>query len=403
MVIKLDKVEVLKKFFGYDSFRGDQASIIDSLIDDNDIVVIMATGGGKSLCYQIPAIISNKLTIVVSPLISLMVDQVRELKIKKIAAEYINSTLNSYEIKLVNKKIKNGLVKLLYISPERLLNKNFISTIKEIDIKYLIIDEAHCISLWGHDFRQSYQDIVEFINMLKYRPVIGAFTATANYHVILDIKKCLDLKKCKIFTSSSDRPNIFYRIIKTQKKFKIMVKYLLNHYNKCGIIYTLTIKDATNIYNFLKGLNFDVGIYHGSLESKDKKIMQDSFINNKIKLMVATNAFGMGINKVDIDFVIIYSIPISLEELQQQLGRCARDNRYGEGIILFDKKDISTCEYFLKENHDISSKLLKRRYHNLKEVINLINSSCCIHQKISKYFNESIKPCLTMCSNCKKK
>lgn len=406
MVMEMDKFVILKEVFNYEEFRGNQAEIIDSLIGGVDTIAILPTGGGKSICFQIPALLKDGLTIVITPLISLMQNQVQELKKRRIKAEFITSELEYIEINDIVQKVLLEEIKILYISPERIENETFCNVFKDILVDYVIIDEAHCISIWGNDFRLSYQSIKIFINKLKSRPTIGAFTATANKKVINDIVKILDLKNENIFKSSFDRKNLYYQVVNTKNKMSYITKFLLKN-DKLGIIYTLTRKDAETLYAKLKILGFKVGIYHGGMETDEKLKNLNYFMNDEINIMVATNAFGMGINKPDIRYVINYSLPLSLEDLSQQQGRCSRDGEEGVCVLLFDSNDISSCEYFIKKTNstdkNIKSQLVKEKYKQLKSVIEYATSGKCLRHSILKYFEENSKVNCYNCSKCLKK
>ena len=403
----MNKFEVLNSYYGYDSFRGNQEEIINSLIDRRNVIAVMATGGGKSICFQIPAILSSGITLVITPLISLMQNQVDELKIRKIAAEYISSEMDYLEINNVIEKVKNNKVKLLYISPERIENERYCAIFSSLDISYLILDEAHCISIWGNDFRPSYQAIIKLINSLNTKPTIGAFTATANKKVISDIERILVLDDYDIYKSGFDRKNLFYNVVHTKYKDSFLIKFLLSHTEEVGIIYTLTRKDCMKVYSLLKSYCFKVGVYHGGMEAKDKEENLKSFMEESIKIMVATNAFGMGINKPNIRYVINYSLPMSIEDLSQQSGRCSRDGEEGVCYLLFDPGDIKSCEYFIKETKakpkELQKELIKEKYKQLKSVIDYATTDKCLHQKMVSYFGGLAKNKCFMCSNCIKK
>jgi len=404
-VIFLDKLQALKYYFGYETFRNNQEEIIDSLLEKKDTIAILNTGGGKSICFQIPALISSGITIVITPLISLMHNQVGELKKNKIKAEYITSEMGFLEINSIIKRIKKRGISLLYISPERMENSQFCAIFKNVEVSYLIVDEAHCISVWGNDFRPSYKAIKLFINSLDKRPTIGAFTATANKRVVDDIAFFLDMNYPDVYKSSFDRKNLYYFVVKTKRKFDYLIKYLLKS-NGIGIIYTVTRKEANYLYEKLIEFGFNVGIYHGGLDASLKDKNLKLFMEEKIKIMVATNAFGMGINKPNIRYVINYSIPLSIEDLSQQSGRCSRDNEYGECILLFDPLDIKTCEYFIKktkcETKELEQEIKKVKYSQLRSVIDYATNNKCLHYNLVSYFGEMIKKKCFMCSNCAK-
>ncbi len=403
----MNKYNILKSMYGYSEFRNPQEEVIDSILSLTDTIAIFQTGGGKSICFQIPALLLNGLTIVISPLISLMIDQNRELRQNNIKSAYLNSSLDYNEIKKIYTDLNSNKIKILYTSPEKLLNKEFLSVILKLNIAQISIDEAHCISVWGHDFRPSYQNIANFIEKLKKRPVISAFSATANNEVINDIINVLKLNKPNIYKSSFDRKNLFYKVIKVKNKDFYLLNYLKNNIEKSGIIYALTIKEVLHLSNYLSKY-FEVIIYHGMLENNIKLKNQNDFINGSKKILIATNAFGMGINKSNIRFVINYSLPSSMEDLSQQSGRCSRDNEYGECIILYDYNDIKCSEYFIsnsiKNIKNIKEKynLKKTKYKNIKNVINYCLTSKCLHYSLALYFEEKLNKKCNMCSNCMK-
>ena len=402
----MDKLETLNYYFGYNSYRGNQEEIIDSLLSKNDTLAILPTGGGKSICFQIPALMRSGITIVITPLISLMQNQVEELKRRKIFAEYITGEMENFAINNVISKLKNNKIKLLYISPERLENERYRAVFLDLDISYIIVDEAHCVSVWANDFRPSYKQIKLLIDSLPNRPTVGAFTATANKKVIDDIESILGLNNLNIFKDSFDRKNLFYSVYKPKNKMNFLIKYLLSHEFEDIIVYTITRKDTEYIYEKLKKLNFKVGLYHGQLDANLKEQMQQKFMNGTYNIMVATNAFGMGINKPNIRHVINYALPLSMEDLSQQSGRCSRDGEYGHCILLFNEEDIKTCEYFIKKtkacSKELEKELIKDKYRQLKSVINYATTKNCLHHVMLDYFGQMSKNKCFMCSNCKK-
>ena len=403
----MDKYSILKDIYGYSDFRGNQADIIDSLIRKKDTIAILATGGGKSICFQIPALLASGITLVITPLISLMQNQVEELKRRKISAEYITSEMEYYEVKKVIDSIENNKIKILYISPERLENERYCAIFSNIDISYIIVDEAHCVSVWGQDFRPSYHSIKKLISSLENRPTIGAFTATANRKVIDDIESVLGMEDMNVYKSGFDRPNLFYSVYKPKDKMKFLLKQLLIYPMDIFLIYTVTRKEATHVYQKLKNLGFNPGLYHGGLESQEKEKCLKKFMNEEHKIIVATNAFGMGINKPNIRHVINYSLPLSMEDLSQQSGRCSRDGEEGECILLFDEDDIKVCEYFIKQtkcpDKKTEKELIKDKYRQLKSVITYATTSKCLHHIMLDYFHEMSKSKCFMCNNCVKK
>jgi len=401
-----DKNEILKSFFGFDKLKPEQAQIIDSVLSNKDTIGLLPTGFGKSICFSLPALLLDGITIVITPLIALMADQVNNLKKKFIKAEYINSLQNDYEKEVIYQKIKNNKNKILFVAGERLLTNKFLEAIKNIEISMIVFDEAHTL-LWSEDFRQALARIPDFIKKLKKRPVILALTATATKITVNKINNLLSLDNPKIVIGDPDRKNIYYRIIKTSNKERELLSYLSKHKEK-GLIYTVTIKTAEYLYYELKELGYKVGLYHGMLESEEKNRCQELFTNGNINLMIATNAFGMGIDIPDIRFVIEYDLPSSIEDFVQQTGRGSRDGKYAEGVLLFDRRDISTNEYFIEhiKNDNISSKELNQikldRYQMLDKMIEICLTSKCIHQMASIYFGHNHNGKCMMCSNCKK-
>ena len=350
---------------------------------------------------------ASGITLVVTPLISLMQNQVLELKKIKIQAEYITSEMDNFQINNVLKKVLENKIKLLYISPERIENKRYNAIFSTLDISYIIVDEAHCVSVWGNDFRPSYQHIKSLIKNLKTRPTIAAFTATANKKVIDDIEKILELKDVNIFKSGFDRPNLFYAVYMPKNKIDFIIKYLLKYPDEIILIYTITKKDCEMLYSKLKDLNFNVGLYHGGLDSEEKNKCQEKFMKEEYKIIVATNAFGMGINKPNIRHVINYCLPLSMEDLSQQSGRCSRDGEEGRCILLFNEKDISTCEYFIKktdcDSKELKKELIKDKYRQLKSVIDYATTKKRLHHTMVSYFGQMCKSRCFMCANCLKK
>ena len=345
------ELELLEKYYGYKSFRKGQEKIISTIISGNDTLAIMPTGGGKSICYQIPALIFEGLTIVISPLISLMKDQVDTLKDMGIQGEFINSSISSIEENNVIENVRNGKCKILYIAPERLESLNFLNVISECNIAQIAIDEAHCISQWGHDFRTSYRKISGFIKLLKNRPVITAFTATASEEVREDIIKLLTLNDPKVFITGFDRENLFINIIKWGDKKEYLYNYINNNKDASGVIYAATRKDVDKICDELNHNGFSATKYHAGLSEKDRSENQEDFIYDRINIMVATNAFGMGIDKPNIRFVVHYNMPKNLEGYYQEIGRAGRDGEKSECILLFSPQDLLSFYLLIQFSH----------------------------------------------------
>ena len=340
-------LNILKKHYGYKSFRKGQEDIITSILQGEDVLAIMPTGGGKSLCYQIPALCLDGITIVISPLISLMKDQVDSLVTMGINACYINSSLSSEDYNNILQDIINDEYKIIYVAPERLASDEFLNIIKLKEISQIAIDEAHCISQWGHDFRVSYKKIPYFINNLITRPVVTTFTATASTEVRKDIIEMLYLINPKIFLTGFDRDNLYINIIKSPSKKDYMLEYVNHHKSESGIIYAATRKYVEEIHKTLKENSIDTLKYHAGMSNEDRKTAQDMFINDEVNIIIATNAFGMGIDKPDIRWVLHYNMPQSIENYYQEIGRAGRDGEKSECILLFTQDDIHTQKYII--------------------------------------------------------
>lgn len=401
----MKKEDVLYKYFGYTEFRSIQGKAIDSILEGNDTLVIMATGGGKSVVFQIPGIIFPGLTIVISPLISLMSDQVSNLKSRNIKAETINSSVEYFKELEIIDSIKSGELKFLYVSPERLSNKNFIEILKSTNISQLVIDESHCIN-WGLDFRPSYLHIKEFVDSLSNRPVISCFTATASYDVIKMIKNTLSIDP-KVFKSSFDRPNLYYEVIHTKDKKSFLLDFIKKHQESCGIIYTLTRKKAEELFQALIDSGISTSLYHGGLDDDIRRIYQEEFLSGKTNVLVGTNSFGMGIDKPDIRYVINYELPESIEDLSQEQGRCSRDGKPGLCILLYNEADLYINEYFINSiemSLDLSNEEIKRikkiKREKLKDVIGYATTRRCLHEYLVSYFGELYMSYCDNCSNC---
>lgn len=392
-------LDILKKYYGYTSFRKGQEDIINSIINKNDVLAIMPTGGGKSICYQIPSMVLEGITIVISPLISLMKDQVDTLKTMGINATYINSSLGHQEFNEILDNIRDDKYKIIYVAPERLDSYEFINIIRDKNISQVAIDEAHCVSQWGHDFRLSYTKIHYFIENFISRPVVTAFTATASKEVREDIKSSLRLKSPDIYISGFNRENLYINIVKSSSKNKYIIDYLENHKEKSGIIYAATRKDVEKIYDGLEKRGYSVSKYHAGLSKDERDKNQEDFINDKINIMIATNAFGMGIDKPNIRWVIHYNMPQSIENYYQEIGRAGRDNEESECILLFSPGDVHIQQYLI----DISVDNPKRKlfqHEKLQQMKDLIYSNDCYRKSILNYFGDDFEGNCDSCSNC---
>ena len=397
--MNIKPLDVLHKYYGYTSFRKGQENIITSIINKEDVLAIMPTGGGKSICYQVPALCLDGITIVISPLISLMKDQVDALKTMGVKARLINSSLSNSEYSEVLEEIENDECKIIYIAPERLDSMEFVNIIRGKNISQVAIDEAHCVSQWGHDFRVSYKKIPYFINRLDKRPIVTAFTATASNEVREDIINILDLHNPAVYITGFDRENLSINIVKSSSKNKYTLDYVENHKNESGIIYASTRKEVETIYEGLLKRNYSVAKYHAGLSNEARKEYQENFINDDIKIMVATNAFGMGIDKPNIRWVLHYNMPQSIENYYQEIGRAGRDGEDSECVLLFSPGDVHTQKYLVEvgiENPDRK----RVQYKKLQQMVDLVYSNTCYRKNILNYFGETFLEDCNNCSNC---
>ena len=392
-------IKVLNRLFGYKEFRNGQFEIINNILKKRDSFCIMPTGGGKSICYQIPAFIFDGITIVISPLIALMKDQVDNINNIGIKAKYINSTNTLDEVKEIIDMCYLGQVKLLYISPERLKNNYFINAIKTLNISQIAIDEAHCISMWGHDFRKSYRDIDGFVRIFRNRTVVSAFTATATKEVLEDSIKLLNLNNPYIYKGSFDRENLEINVHKEIDKLEFIRDFLKGNEEKSGIIYCLTRKEVEALYDYLNDLNFSVLKYHAGLSDSEKEYYQKSFFNDDKDIMIATNAFGMGIDKENIRFIIHFTFPKNIESYYQEIGRGGRDGEKAVCHLLYSRDDIKRLDYIVNLNYEFNRKEINIK--KLNDMIKFCEYDKCYREYILNYFNEKdITPYCNNCSNC---
>lgn len=403
----MDKYGVLKKYFGYDSFRGEQERIIDCLMQGRDVLGVMPTGAGKSLCYQIPGLLLPGVTLIVSPLISLMKDQVGALVKAGVPAAFVNSTLSSAQLEIVFQRIAEGRYKLIYVAPERLVVPRFLRALEQISVSFLAVDEAHCVSQWGHDFRSAYLSIREFIAALPQRPLLGAFTATATEEVRDDIEVLLGLKEPAIFVSGFDRPNLFFDVRRPQGKFNELLRILQERFGKSGIVYCATRKLVEEVCSRLDTMGYAVTRYHAGLSDGERRKNQDDFLFDRKPLMVATNAFGMGIDKSNVSFVVHYNMPKNIESYYQEAGRAGRDGEPADCILLYEKRDIVINRYFIDHENgsDISDEAVRKRIHDneikqLNDMVHFCTSDQCLRRMILSYFGEKAAEDCGNCGNC---
>lgn len=397
VVTKQQALRMLETYFGYTSFRPAQEAPIASLLRNEDVIGIMPTGAGKSICFQIPALCKAGLTIVFSPLISLMKDQVDGLLVQNIPAALINSTLTQAEFNKTMYEVRSGKIKLLYIAPERLGSNFFCNVLRALPIAQVIVDEAHCISEWGHDFRPSYRLIGEWLNSLPKRPIVGAFTATATKYVENDIKKLLGLDKANVYVTGFDRPNLSFSVIRTPKRMDYVVHYVRQHANENGIIYCATRKDVDRVYENLTRAGIKVGHYHGGLSDEVRREMQNAYADDKLQVMVATNAFGMGIDKSNVRYVLHYQMPRNMKSYYQEAGRAGRDGAPAECILLYSGQDVQVHKYLIEQSIETPERQ-EVELRKLQSMIDYCFCSNCLRKYMLNYFGESTV--WTTCDNC---
>lgn len=391
--------EILNKYYGYNSFRKGQYEIISNILRGRDSFCVLPTGAGKSICYQIPALMFNGITIVISPLISLMKDQVDNLNSNGINARYINSTQKLEVSDEIIELCKKGEVKLLYIAPEKLENEFFKRKLRLLNISQIAIDEAHCVSMWGHDFRKSYGLIAEFIDNLRIRPVVTAFTATATEVVRKDVINLLKLRNPYIYIGSFDRENLEIKLYIEEDKLELAKDIIREREGEAGIIYCATRKEVDGLYYYLKDLGYDVLKYHGGLKDSEKEFYQDEFLNENSNVMIATNAFGMGIDKSNIRYIIHFTIPKNIEGYYQEIGRAGRDGFSAKCYLFFNRADIRTLEYLIYTTVQLNRKEIEIK--KLQQMIDFCETKECLRAFILRYFGEqNIREYCTNCSNC---
>lgn len=400
--------QTLKQYFGYDSLRTGQEELINGILAGHDVLGIMPTGAGKSLCYQLPALMLSGITLVISPLISLMSDQVKALNQAGVHAAYINSSLTENQIGMALSYASQGRYKIIYVAPERLNTPRFLDFACNADISMLTVDEAHCISQWGQDFRPSYLEIAGFLTRLPRRPIVSAFTATATERVKNDIVASLGLNNPVTMVTGFDRPNLFFRVVTRKggsQKDNSIINYVKKHEDESGIIYCATKKNVDKLYTLLNEQGISAGRYHAGLSNDERKQNQEDFTYDRIRVMVATNAFGMGIDKSNVRYVLHYNMPQSLEYYYQEAGRAGRDGEEAECVLFFSKQDIMINKFLLQNKAsagDVASDMQKTAndQRKLQQMINYCETDKCLREFILSYFGDTT-PCIcNKCSNC---
>lgn len=403
---KVNALETLKTYFGYDTFREGQEKIVEAILTNRDVLAIMPTGAGKSICYQIPALILPGITLVISPLISLMQDQVKALNDAGIHAAFINSSLTENQISKALYLAASGRYKIIYVAPERLENYEFLEFAKNVEISMVTVDEAHCISQWGQDFRPSYLKIVEFIKNLPKRPIVSAFTATATEEVKNDILCTLSLEDPEVVITGFDRKNLYYSVENIRRKDEFIMEYIEKHPTESGIIYCATRKNVDNLFELLFKRGVPVTRYHAGLTNETRKKNQDDFIYDRTPVIIATNAFGMGIDKSNVRYVIHYNMPQSMENYYQEAGRAGRDGENSQCILLFSLQDVM-IDRMLLDNKDFSDVdeedeylIRQRDIRRLQTMEGYCKTTGCLRNYILEYFGEKTSGPCDNCGNC---
>lgn len=405
----MDKQSALYKYFGHTTFRPGQETLIDAILSGRDAMGIMPTGGGKSLCYQIPAILLQGVTLVISPLISLMKDQVAALRENGVEAAFLNSSLGAEQFRSACQKIRSSSCKLVYVAPERLENQRFLALIRELDVSMVAVDEAHCISQWGQDFRPSYLRIPKFVENLPHRPVLSAFTATATQEVRSDIVRLLELNDPVVVVTGFDRPNLFFDVKQPKDKLAALKTFLSKHPGQSGIVYCSTRNKVEQVCDALNAQGFSTTRYHAGLSDEERRENQTDFQFDRKLIMVATNAFGMGIDKSNVNFVIHYNMPKSLEAYYQEAGRAGRDGEPAQCLLLYSPGDVQTAKFLIEHsadgNEDMTAETLialrEQDHRRLSSMMNYCKTTGCLRSYILDYFGQKATPACGNCGNCK--
>lgn len=393
--------QILQKFYGYEDFRPGQKKVVESLLNRNDTVAIMPTGAGKSICFQIPALLFEGVTLVISPLISLMKDQVDSLRQLGIAAVYINSSVSKAQLYKDLQDISAGFYKIIYIAPERLTPEYLPNSFENLNISMVAVDEAHCLSQWGHDFRPSYRNILNFTNSLRIKPIISAFTATATPEVKADIINLLGLKQPNVFVTGFDRPNLYFSVLRGEVKDKFVIDYVKKHQDEAGIIYVGTRKDVDALQVLLEIKGVKAGRYHAGMTDEERNQMQEDFLYDNLSVMVATNAFGMGIDKPNVRYVIHYNMPKNMEAYYQEAGRAGRDGLSGNCILLYSPQDTQLQKFLISKSTE-SEIRQQLEYKRLQSMVDYCHTPQCLRAFILHYFGEfDVEEHCDNCSNCK--
>ena len=397
---RLEQAEdLLKKYYGYRAFKPIQQKAIESILNGQDTFVVMPTGGGKSLCYQIPALMLDGLTLVISPLISLMKDQVDQLVRLGIRAACMNSMLDEEQYQQLRAQILQNQIQILYVAPERLRSGDFLSLLRRQNIGLIAVDEAHCVSQWGHDFRPSYHAISQFVRSLPVRPVVAAFTATATAETREDIINRLELQRPNIYRASFNRSNLILAVDRDGNRKERLLEFVKNHRGQSGIIYCNTRKEVDKVWDMLQRAGIPVLRYHGGLEDWERNENQEKFIYEQVDLIVATNAFGMGINKPDVRYVVHYNLPKNIESYYQEIGRAGRDGLPSLCVLFFSYSDVHINRYLLEQSSK-SEERLQIELQKLDAMVRYADTRYCLRQHILQYFGEKARDHCQACSNC---